>query len=106
MGRTETTDQAIQKAFETLESNMYQMYLMGIGYVRGLNVEKNIELGLNNIELAANFGCLEAVEELINMYTYGIGVNIDKNMSKYWQSKVGECKSFAPKENGNSKIKK
>ena len=63
-------------------------YLIGLAYLKGIDVEVNVEKGLQMIFDAADRGCYDAIEEAIKIYLNGIGV--EKNMEKviYWKTRL------------------
>lgn len=68
----------------------YHNYLIGLAYLKGVDMEVDVNKGVNLILDAARKDCVEAIEEAIKIYTNGIGVekNIDKVL--YWRNKLVE----------------
>ena len=53
------------------------LYYLGVGYVYGINVIKDVKLGMSLLEQAEKQGVVEASEELCKIYEYGIGVLVN-----------------------------
>lgn len=54
-------------------------YLIGLAYMTGLDLEKNVRLGVELIKSASDAGLIEATEKLVEIYHNGIGVAVDVN---------------------------
>ena len=55
-------------------------YLLGLAYLQGIDVERDVEKGIKFIEKAADEGLEEALKKLLDIYGEGIGVQ--KNIQK------------------------
>ena len=68
-------------------------FLIGMAYLNGIDVEKNVERGVELITYSAEADYLEAMEMLRDIYSQGDGVQIDYQISVHWAEKVVEhCK--------------
>ncbi len=63
-------------------------YLIGLAYLKGIDVEVNRKKGLDLILEAANKNYINAIKEMIKIYLNGIGVEKDINKVLYWQGKL------------------
>ena len=77
---------SIQDALET-------MYYQGLGYLKGIGVERDTDKAVRYITASAIAGLPEAMERLSDMYASGDGVTPDKEMSKLWKNKYNETKT-------------
>lgn len=64
-----------------------KMFLTGIAYLSGIDVEINYEWAYSLIESAAKAECLRAMKKLSDMYYWGNGVTRDYEESIFWQKK-------------------
>lgn len=64
------------------------LFLIGIAYLNGIDVEVNREYALKLITDAAEQDLPEAINQLIGMYTSGIGVQIDELEAIRWYKKL------------------
>ena len=60
------------------------LYLMGLAYLSGIDVEIDHAKALRLLQQAAKAGWLQATMKLINMYCEGIGVAIDFTQAIWW----------------------
>ena len=74
---------SVQDALET-------MYYQGLGYLKGIGVERDTDKAVNHITAVATAGLPIAMERLYFMYSYGDGVTANRNIAKYWQDKYNE----------------
>lgn len=72
------------------EKLMRNNYLIGMGYLYGRGVEKDVDRGLAFIEAASQLGYVEATETLSNIHYYGIGVDTDHAKAKEYRDKARE----------------
>ena len=63
-------------------------YYLGMMYLDGNGVTKNLERAFSYISRAANAGHTEAVYQLAQMYDSGIGTAKDQNQAKIWYQKA------------------
>lgn len=63
-------------------------YLIGLAYLDGIDVEKNAEMGIELITLAAESDFPEAMYKLSYIYKTGDGANIDINKAMKWAKKA------------------
>lgn len=85
---------AIKENEKTPEHNFF----IGLAYLNGIDVEKDVEKALRLIEVSANTGLVEALDQLVIMYRVGQGVSIDYNKAIYYLNKKisflkNECKN-------------
>lgn len=66
------------------EDTSHHRYLMGIAYLRGIDVEKNPTKAVALLEIAANENVAEAAEELSKIYNRGDQVSKDYEESQKW----------------------
>ena len=80
----------IDKISLVKEETPEHTYLIGLAYLKGVDVEVNVEKGLEMIFDAAKRGCYDALKETIKIYSNGIGV--EKNIEKviFWREKLME----------------
>lgn len=75
------------------DTNPEHNFLIGLAYLNGIDVEKNIDRAVELITEAAEQGILEAIEKLEEMYHDGIGVKRDWQKWVEWLEKDLEiCK--------------
>lgn len=72
------------------EKLMRNNYLIGMGYLYGRGVEKDVDRGLAFIEAASQLGYVEATKKLSDIYEYGIGVDTDHAKAKEYRDKARE----------------
>ncbi|HBA48759.1 MAG TPA: hypothetical protein DCZ91_13365 [Lachnospiraceae bacterium] len=63
-------------------------FLLGMAYMNGIDVEKDVARGLELIRGAAQSGLWEAVFELVDMYGTGKGVALDYREAARWQERA------------------
>lgn len=64
-------------------------FFIGLAYLNGIDVEVNVDKGILILEKSANAGCIEAMQQLSNVYFLGIGgVTIDLDFAAMWQKKA------------------
>lgn len=80
------------KSVQVLEKNESpeHHYLIGLAYINGIDVEKNVDLGLPMIMYAANNGVHVAAECLSEWYMSGTFLPVDLNQAIYWRRKSVE----------------
>ena len=83
------TDELLNKLNITAQKddNPKHMYLMGLAYLNGIDVERNPEMGANLITSAAESGYSDARKMLSLMYYNGIGVDRSIEESVLWQER-------------------
>lgn len=64
------------------------LYLIGIAYLNGIDVEVDKDKGVKILEKAANQNSIDAMKELASMYADGKGIDVDYNKAIAWQSKI------------------
>ena len=64
------------------------MYLIGLAYLSGIDVEVDRSRAADYIEQAAIAGNLAAMEKISEMYTYGIGVARDWTKALVWRYRL------------------
>ncbi|MCD8130918.1 MAG: tetratricopeptide repeat protein, partial [Lachnospiraceae bacterium] len=64
------------------------LYLIGMAYLNGIDVEVNTNRALELITCAADAGQAKAMEQLANMYLNGNGVQRDYEAALQWQKKL------------------
>ena len=65
-------------------------YLIGLAYLEGIDVEKDIERGLALITSAAEARVLEAMMELFNIYREGAILQVDYRQAAVWAERIAE----------------
>lgn len=70
------------------KNNAEHLYLMGLAYLIGVDVEINHEMAVKLITDAAQDNLIEAIEKLTNMYHNGEGVKIDYEEEIKWREKL------------------
>ena len=63
-------------------------YLIGLAYLKGIDVEIDTERGLRLITKAAEAGFPHAMVKLYNMYRTGDSVQLDYSKALYWSEKL------------------
>ena len=63
-------------------------YFIGLAYLYGIDVEKNVNRGSFLIISSATNNCIDAIKKLVSMYLNGDGVNKDYNQAIVWQKKL------------------
>ena len=63
-------------------------YLLGLAYLYGIDVEKNIELAENYLKDAMEQGELKAAEQLVEIWQMGIGVKKDVRKAREYQRQL------------------
>ena len=61
-------------------------FLIGLAYLDGIDVEVDVERGIELIKKAAEGGLREAINKLVDMYTYGYKVEVDYEEALRWAS--------------------
>lgn len=62
-------------------------FLIGLAYLRGIDVEVDCQKGVELITSAAELGVIEAMETLIVMYHIGYGVERNKEQKIFWHER-------------------
>lgn len=65
-------------------------FLIGIAYLNGIDVEKNVERGIKLITMAAEAGLPEAMEMLYNIYLSGIQVEYNIFEAQKWAERLSD----------------
>ena len=63
-------------------------FLIGLAYLDGIDVEKNIERAIELITSAAEANLFEAMKKLYNMYTKGEGIQVDYRTAAIWAERI------------------
>ena len=63
-------------------------YLIGLAYLRGLDLEKDTNAAIGLMTDASNAGLTEATGKLVDIYRYGMGVPADSKKALHWQKKL------------------
>ena len=66
------------------EIDSEHLFLIGIAYLDGIDVETDVEKGVLLIKEAAEHGSVEAMEKLFTMYSEGDRVNLDYHEALKW----------------------
>lgn len=66
------------------------LYLIGLAYHAGVDVETDPEKGIALITRAAEAGAPEACRELVSIYRLGAGVACNPETAAYWQERLVE----------------
>lgn len=74
-------------------------FFLGLAYLNGIDVEIDIEIGITNIEAAAQDGLPEAMDQLASIYRFGIGTASNYDKAIYWQSHLVEAYMEQYKQN-------
>ena len=81
------------KVTEKQEAN--HLYLMGVAYLRGLEVERDVDKAIGLLEAAAAQGNIGAMTQLTEVYTVGYGARPDETVAlKYNKALVARCKEL------------
>lgn len=78
----------LQQRLATEDRTPSDLYLLGLAYLHGINMETNRERGKELITAAAEQGLLEAKKKLVQMYFRGYGIERNYGESIRWQYKV------------------
>lgn len=70
------------------DSDPEHNYLIGLAYLKGIDVELNVELGIELITKAADAGNVEAMAQLYVIYLKGYRVKIDYDKALMWSKKM------------------
>ena len=65
-------------------------FLIGLAYLNGIDVEKNVERGLKLITMAANANLPEAMETLYNIYLTGAQVEYNIFEAQKWAGRLSD----------------
>ena len=71
-----------------IDNSAEHSFLIGLGYLGGIDVEVDRERAVTLIEDAANCGLAEAMEKLVSMYRTGEGVERNYEEAIKWQGKL------------------
>lgn len=85
----------LQYAFDNIElkgnlSDPEHNYLIGLAYLKGIDVEINIVRAIKLITDAANKNYIAAMKRLASMYENGDNVRLDYNKALEWRKKIYE----------------
>lgn len=71
-------------------------FLIGLAYLHGIDVERNVDRALELITDAANAELAEAMSLLVDIYDQGINVEIDWKKACLWAKKLAEfyCRTY------------
>ena len=88
--------QRLQNAVETLsdpgnDGDPEHLYLMGIAYLNGIDVETDRTRGLELITQAAEADLPEAMYDLYERHMSGQGVAVDYCKAQYWANRLADC---------------
>ncbi len=83
------------------DSDPEHNYLIGLAYLHGIDVETDVERGIELITLAAEAGHLKAMESLYFGYAEGRSVKINYNEALKWAERVYD---FYAEKNGEGHI--
>ena len=72
------------------EDNPEHLFLIGLAYLEGFDVEVNVDRGIKLITSAANAGFPEAMKHMLFMYRMGHKVKIDYHQAAMWAEKLVE----------------
>lgn len=75
-------------ALRERDSSPEHLFFMGLAYLNGIDVEVNREYACELITAAAEQDLVEAIKQLMNMYTSGIGVEPDVRKLFFWQRRL------------------
>ena len=89
----ELLSDTLRKSFQNIalmknRDNPVHNYLIGLAYLNGIDVEIDYERAISLITDAANCNLAEAKNELIRIYTKGIGVPIQYKTAFEWTDKL------------------
>ncbi|MCQ2466731.1 MAG: TIR domain-containing protein [Clostridia bacterium] len=74
-------------SLRTLNNSARHLYLIGLAYLHGIDVEIDYSRAIDLLTRAAEMNLPEAYEELISIYDNGLGVNVDYDISIKWHEK-------------------
>ncbi len=77
----------LTSSYEIDESPMH-LYFIGLAYLNGIFVEKNISRGIDLIQDAANRDLTEAIRKLVDIYSRGQCVKIDYPCAIGWVNRL------------------
>ncbi|MDO5107251.1 MAG: tetratricopeptide repeat protein [Coriobacteriaceae bacterium] len=86
-------------ATEANNADPLHNYLVGLAYLKGIDVEQNAERGVELITSAAEAGLPEAMERLADMYHDGDGVKLNYREAATWVERVYEHRKATLGEN-------
>jgi tetratricopeptide (TPR) repeat protein len=70
-----------------------QHYLIGLAYLHGIDVEKNVPVALKLLEQASREGVIDATDKLVYVYGHACGVRQDVDKAEQYQQKlIGQCR--------------
>jgi tetratricopeptide (TPR) repeat protein len=78
---------AVGKELHSQKDDTRRLYLIGMAYMSGVDVETDRSRGLRLLEEAANKGNADAMKKLSDMYWLGDGVVRDCNTARNWIDK-------------------
>lgn len=81
-------EKALQNLSDCEESNPGKDYLIGLAFLNGVGMERNIEKGVSLIVASAQKSLPEAVKKLADMYWYGDGVATNYENSILWRKEL------------------
>lgn len=64
------------------------LYLIGLAYLKGIDVEIDVDTAIKLISLAAEAEFPEAMDRLFSMYRDGDGISLDYSKMLYWADKL------------------
>ena len=77
----------LTSAYEIDESPLH-LYFIGLAYLNGIFVEKNVSRGIDLIQNAANSNLPEALRKLADIYSSGQGVKVDYSNAIDWLNRL------------------
>lgn len=78
---------------ENINNEARHQFFIGLAYLNGIDVEVNRKRGTELISEAANSGLPEAMEQIVNMYSEGVGVDRSLESAAEWQQKLTALRS-------------
>lgn len=63
-------------------------YLIGLAYLEGIDVEKNVDLGLELVTISGEAGLFEAMQKLRDIYYFGQNITLNWSKSLYWSKQL------------------
>ncbi|MBR6792640.1 MAG: TIR domain-containing protein, partial [Ruminococcus sp.] len=69
-----------------------QLYLMGLAYLNGVDVERDEEKAISLITAAAEQEHVEALEKIVQLYREGFGVKRNYELAIEWQRKLVDAR--------------
>lgn len=72
------------------DMNPERLFFIGLAYLYGVDVEVDRAYALENIESSAKQGNSNAIKKLIEMYSKGEAVEVDKEKEEFWLLKLIE----------------